>query len=409
MKCRHCQTPLQHVFVDLGTAPPSNAYLTADQLAQDEPYYPLKVFACETCWLVQIDEFEHHSALFDEQYAYFSSYSSSWLKHAESYVNMISKRLTLHSESLVVEVASNDGYLLQYFQQQQIPCLGIEPTASTAGAARDKGIDVIERFFGAELANELCVAGRQADLLVGNNVIAHVPDINDFVQGLKQLLKPDGVITLEFPHLLHLVEQRQFDTIYHEHFSYLSLGTLKRIFEAYGLSIFDVEKLSTHGGSLRVYSQHSDGPHAITPSVASVLDDETAAGVSSLQFYSDFQPCVARIRDDLCEFLQQAKADGRRVAAYGAAAKGNTLLNFADINVDLISYVVDRNPAKQGKFMPGNRIPIVEEQVLRQLEPDYLLILPWNLKDEITEQLAYAAEWGCQFFTAIPRLREFKP
>ena len=404
MKCRHCAAPVTLPLVDLGTAPPSNAYLSAAALHAPERWYPLRVLVCENCWLVQTEDFAEAHELFDANYAYFSSFSSSWLAHAQAYVEAMVQRFTLGAHSQVVEIAANDGYLLQYVAQRGIPCLGVEPTASTAAAARAKGITVVERFFGVALAQELVAQGHSADLIAANNVLAHVPDINDFVAGFAALLKPAGVATFEFPHLLPLVQQCQFDTLYHEHFSYLSLTAVQRIFAANGLAVFDVQELPTHGGSLRVLAQRSDAatPRATEPAVAALLARETAAGVCSADFYSDFQLQPLRIKRELLSFLLDAQACGRKVAAYGAAAKGNTLLNFAGVRADLLPYVVDKNPAKQGQFLPGSRIPIVDEAHLRADRPDVVLILPWNLKDEVTAQLAYVREWGGQLAVAVP-------
>ncbi|MFT6915517.1 MAG: SAM-dependent methyltransferase [Motiliproteus sp.] len=404
MKCRHCHTPLQHPFLDLGSAPHSNGFLTEQQRQQPEPYFPLRLHVCDTCWLVQTEDFAAADQLFTQDYAYFSSFSSSWLKHAADYSAMITERLNLDQHSLVVELASNDGYLLKNFVAANIPCLGIEPTASTAAAAEALGVPVLREFFGEALGRQLAQEGKQADLIAGNNVIAHVPDINDFVRGMARLLKHDGVITLEFPHLLQLVQQCQFDTIYHEHFSYLSLGTLKRIFEAQDLCIFDVEQLSTHGGSLRIYGQHRSAMRPSTAAVASILDLETTAGMNSLQFYSGFQSSVDRIKKDLCQFLKQAKDDGKTVAAYGAAAKGNTLFNYCGIESDLIEYVVDQSPHKQGKYLPGSHIQIFSPEQIKATQPDYVVILPWNIQQEIMEQLSYITDWSGLFVTAIPSL-----
>jgi 2-polyprenyl-3-methyl-5-hydroxy-6-metoxy-1,4-benzoquinol methylase len=355
--------------------------------------------------LVQTEDFLEREHLFTNDYAYFSSISSTWLAHAEAYVTKVIGRLGLAAQSLVVEVAANDGYLLQYVQKAGIPCLGIEPTASTAAAARAKGIPIIERFFGKALAEELAQAGKAADLMVANNVLAHVPDINDFVSGFALLLKPQGVATFEFPHLLRMVEGCQFDTAYHEHYSYLSLTTVTRIFAANGLMVFDVEELPTHGGSLRVHAQRSDtGRQALRPAVTELLAREAAAGVTTAAFYQGFQELAERVKNDLLRFLLDAKHEGKRVAAYGAAAKGNTLLNFAGIRPDLLPYVVDKNPAKQGKYLPGSRIPIVAEAQLAADRPHYVLILPWNLRDEVMGQLTYLRQWDGRFVTVVPRL-----
>ena len=404
MKCRHCAAPVTLPLADLGTAPPSNAYLSAEALHQPERWYPLRVLVCESCWLVQTEDFAQAHDLFDAEYAYFSSYSSSWLAHAQSYVEAMVQRFALDAHSQVVEIAANDGYLLQYVAERGIPCLGIEPTASTAAAARARGIPVVERFFGVALAQELLAQGHRADLMAANNVLAHVPDINDFVAGFATLLQPTGVATFEFPHLLQLVQQCQFDTLYHEHFSYLSLTAVQRIFAANGLAVFDVQDLPTHGGSLRVFAQRSDAaaPRPTEPAVAALLAREAEAGMCSTHFYADFQLQALRIKRELLSFLIDAQARGRKLAAYGAAAKGNTLLNFAGVRPDLLLYVVDKNPAKQGKFLPGSRIPIVDEAHLRADRPDVVLILPWNLKDEVAAQLAYVREWGGQLAVAVP-------
>lgn len=405
MKCRHCAQDLRLPFLDLGSAPPSNAYLSEAALHGPETWYPLRLLVCEACWLVQTEDHAGREQLFDADYAYFSSYSSSWLAHARTYVQAMRERLGLSAQSCVVEVAANDGYLLQYVREAGVPCYGIEPTASTAAAARAKGIEIVERFFGVALARELAAAGRQADLTAANNVLAHVPDINDFVGGFAVLLKAQGVATFEFPHLLRMVQECQFDTAYHEHYSYLSLTAVQRIFAANGLQVFDVEELPTHGGSLRVYAQRSDvGRRAVTPAVAALLAREQAAGMTTPAFYAGFQQEAERIKRELLEFLLQAKREGLKVGAYGAAAKGNTLMNFAGVRPDLLPYVVDLNPAKQGKYMPGSRIPIVSEDHLRRDRPDRVLILPWNLRTEITAQLAYIRAWGGRFVTAVPRL-----
>lgn len=405
MKCRHCQAELSLPFVDLGTAPPSNAYLTAAQLAAPEKWYPLRVFTCTTCWLVQTEDYAHHAELFASDYAYFSSFSTSWLRHSEAYVEQMVQRFGLGAASRVIEVAANDGYLLQYVKARGIPCLGIEPTASTAQAARDKGIETREAFFGVALGAALAAEGWSADLTAANNVLAHVPDINDFVGGFARVLKPEGVATFEFPHLLRLVADAQFDTIYHEHFSYLSLTAVQRIFEHNGLAVFDVEEIATHGGSLRVYAQRADtGRRESAPTVAALLQREQAAGVATRAYYDGFQPRAERVKDDLLRFLLDAKRDGKKVMAYGAAAKGNTLLNFAGVRADLLGCAIDLNPAKQGKFMPGSRIPIVARQVLEAGRPDFVLILPWNLKTEVMQQLAFVRDWGGRFVTAVPSL-----
>lgn len=405
MNCRHCGSPLRLPFLDLGSAPPSNAYLTEADLRAPETWYPLRLLVCEECWLVQTEDHAGREDLFTRDYAYFSSFSTSWLEHARQYLKMMVDRFGLNSSSRVVEVAANDGYLLQYVQAAGIPCYGVEPTAGTAAAAREKGIEIIERFFGIELADELVMAGRQADLIAANNVLAHVPDINDFTAGFARLLKPDGVATFEFPHLLRMVQENQFDTVYHEHYSYLSLTTVERVFQANGLQVFDVEELPTHGGSLRVFAQRADtGRLPVSEQVAGLLQLEAAEGMNTAAFYQGFQRCAEQVKDGLLAFLLEAGQQGLKVAAYGAAAKGNTLLNFAGVRPDLLSYVVDKNPAKQGKFLPGSRIPIVSEELLKTDKPNRILILPWNLKDEITEQLSYAGEWDGRFVTAVPTL-----
>lgn len=406
MKCRHCGSELRLPFLDLGSAPPSNAYLTESGLRAPETWFPLRLLVCESCWLVQTEEHAGREALFTDDYAYFSSFSSSWLAHAERYVRAMVGRFNLNSGSRVVEVAANDGYLLQYVQANGIPCYGIEPTASTARAARKKGIEIVERFFGVELADELARADRRADLIAANNVLAHVPDINDFVSGFTRLLKPGGVATFEFPHLLRMVRENQFDTAYHEHYSYLSLTAAEHIFARCGLMVFDVEELPTHGGSLRVFAQRSDsGQQAVSPAVSVLRKAEADAGMTSMAFYSGFQSRAEKVKDDLLTFLIDAKRQGLKVGAYGAAAKGNTLLNFAGVRPDLLPYVVDKNPAKQGKYMPGSRIPIVDEAHLRAHKPDRILILPWNLRQEVMAQLAYVREWGGRFVTAVPDIK----
>ena len=406
MKCRHCQTPLTRTFADLGSAPPSNAYLTKEALKAPEQHFPLRVLVCDNCFLVQTEDFAAFDELFDDNYAYFSSYSDSWLKHSERYVADMVERFDLGPNSMVAEIAANDGYLLQFVKAREIACYGVEPTASTAAAARDKGIEIVEEFFGESLGAKLARAGKAADLIAANNVLAHVPDINDFVSGFTALLKPDGVATFEFPHLAELIVHNQFDTIYHEHFSYLSLGTVRRIFEANGLKVFDVEKLQTHGGSLRVFAQRADSDSRDeTGAVASLKAEEQAMELDQIEGYQGFQKRTEKAKDDFLRFLINQHGEGRRVAAYGAAAKGNTFLNYAGVRGDLISFVVDRNLEKQGKFMPGSRIPIVEEARLKQHRPEFIVILPWNLADEISDQLSYARDWGAQFVRAIPEVK----
>jgi SAM-dependent methyltransferase len=406
MKCRHCGAPLALTLVDLGSAPPSNAYLTAASLDRPERWYPLRVLVCERCWLVQTQDFAGAHELFDGEYAYFSSFSSTWVEHARRYVDAMTARVSLDGSSMVVEVASNDGYLLQHAKVRGIPCLGIEPTASTAASARAKGIEVVEEFFGEALGRRLASEGRVADLTAANNVLAHVPDINDFLRGFMAILKPAGVATFEFPHLLRLLDGLQFDTIYHEHFSYLSMLAVDRMMRAAGLEPFAVEELPTHGGSLRVFAQRADTrARGADGSVDALLERERAAGLASAAPYAGFQAKAERIRDDLVTYLIGAKRAGRMVAAYGAAAKGNTLLNFAGVRPDLVRYVVDRNPAKQGKFMPGSRIPIVGSDRLAKERPDDLLVLPWNLLDEVRAENSALADAGTRFVVAVPRMK----
>lgn len=406
MKCRHCGNALELPFIDLGSAPPSNAYLTEAALRTPEKWYPLQVRVCTDCWLVQTEDYAHFADLFAADYAYFSSFSTTWLEHAERYVAAMVERFDLNSASTVMEVAANDGYLLQYVKARGIPCLGIEPTASTAAVAREKGIEVVEEFFGVRLAERLRMQGRTADLMTANNVLAHVPDINDFVAGFARLLTPHGVATFEFPSLQRLVQENQFDTIYHEHFSYLSLTTVVRIFASNGLVVFDVEDLPTHGGSLRVYAQRQDtGKRERGERVDATLRREADAGLTERAFYAGFQARAEQVKDELVAFLIDAKRAGKRVAAYGAAAKGNTLLNFAGVRPDLVSFVVDRNPAKQGKYLPGSRIPIAAEERLMRERPDYVVILPWNLRQELVVQLDYVRAWGGRFVTAVPSLQ----
>ncbi len=405
MKCRHCAAPLELTFVDLGASPPSNAYLTPQTLRAPEKWFPLRVLVCQSCWLVQTEDYAGAEELFDADYAYFSGFSTSWLAHCERYVVEMAARFKLDATSHVVEVAANDGSLLQYVKARGIPCTGIEPTASTAAAARAKGIPIVEAFFGTSLAQALAAEGRHADLMVANNVLAHVPDINDFVAGFAMLLKPQGVATFEFPHLMRLIAENQFDTIYHEHFSYLSLGVVERIFAAAGLAVFDVEELPTHGGSLRVYAQHRDnGCWPRSERLDALLRREVEFGLCEAATYAGFQARADKVKNDFLTFLLRAKREGKKLAAYGAAAKGNTLLNYAGVRPDLIPFVVDRNPAKQGKYLPGSRIPIVGEERIKETRPDYIVILPWNLREEVMQQLDYARAWGARFVTAVPTL-----
>jgi len=405
MNCRFCKSPLKTVFIDLINSPPSNAFLTAEQLNEPEVFFPLNIFVCEKCFLVQVDEYKKSADTFDSNYAYFSSYSKTWLEHCKNYTDMMTKRFDINPKSLVVEVASNDGYLLQFFKDKGIPVLGVEPTSNTAKVAIGKGIETIEKFFGVSLAKELSKR-KKADLMVGNNVLAHVPDINDFVEGFKILLGRTGVITFEFPHLMQLVENNQFDTIYHEHYSYLSFLTVNRIFDKHGLEIFDVEEIPTHGGSLRVFVKHKeDKTKEISDNVSILVEKEKSKGMDGIKYYSGFQEKADKVKYDLLTFLLEQKAKGKTVAAYGAAAKGNTLLNYCGIKKDLISFVVDASPHKQGLFLPASHIPVVKEDMLRKTKPDFIIILPWNLKAEITEQLKYVKTWGCGFVIPIPKLQ----
>ena len=405
MNCRHCKHELTHVFCDLQTCPPSNAMVNPAMVNYPETYFPLKVFVCEKCWLVQVDELEKADAIFNSDYTYFSSYSTSWLQHAKEYVEYMTNRFGLDKNSLVVEVASNDGYLLQYFKQKNIPVLGVEPTANTAKVALEKGIENIVDFFGSNLAiNNL---EGKADLILGNNVLAHVPDINDFVKGVKIALKHNGVNTFEFPHLLQLVKHNQFDTIYHEHFSYLSLTNLVSVFEKQGLEIFDVQELKTHGGSLRIFAKHKeDNSKRIELSVAAMLLKEEEIGMKTLAYYQNFQEKVEKIKYDFIAFLIEQKRIGKTIIGYGAAAKGNTLLNYCGIKGnDLIDFVVDASPYKQNKLLPGSRIPVYNKEKIEAYKPDFVIIFPWNLKDEVMNQLAYINEWGGKFVIAIPNLQ----
>lgn len=404
MKCRHCATPLHQTLVDLGTAPPSNAYLAEQDLTRPEAYYPLKVRVCHACWLVQTEDYTQADELFTKDYAYFSSTSASWLAHAARYSEMMTRRLGLTSQSLVIELASNDGYLLKNFLAAGIPCLGIEPTASTADAAQALGIPVLREFFGEALGRRLHGNGQLADLIVGNNVYAHVPDINDFTRGMKAALKPGGTITLEFPHLLRLIAHTQFDTIYHEHYSYLSLYTVSRIFAACGLRVTDVEELPTHGGSLRIYGCHADDERADGDAVARILQAEQMNGLQGPETYQAFQARVDQIKNNFIDFLIQQRRAGKAVAAYGAAAKGNTLLNYAGIRPDLLPLVCDAAAYKQGKFLPGSRIPIYAPDKLKEARPDYVVVFPWNIVEEVINQNEYIRGWGGKFVTAVPML-----
>lgn len=405
MQCRFCKTELTDIFIDLVNSPASNSYLSAGQLNEPEVFFPLKVYTCHNCFLVQVDEYKKSDAIFNSEYAYFSSYSTSWLKHAKNYVDMMIGRFGYNPSSLVIEVASNDGYLLQYFVQQNVPVLGVEPTANTAAAAKEKGVESVVDFFGVRLAKQLAQESKKADLLLGNNVLAHVPDIIDFVGGMKVILKEDGVITMEFPHVMQLVNNNQFDTIYHEHFSYLSFYTVKQIFESQGLEMFDVQEIPTHGGSLRIFAKHKeDTTKEISVNVQALLNKEIAQGINNLAYYDNFQQKALKVKLDITDFLIIQKRAGKKVAAYGAAAKGNTLLNYCGIKSDLIDFVVDANPHKQNKFLPASHIPVMNEDYLKAQQPDFVIILPWNLRDEITAQLAYIRNWGGKFVIPIPQL-----
>ncbi len=409
MKCRNCLSEVELSFLDLGSSPPSNSYLTIEQLQGPEKYYPLRVKVCENCWLVQTEDFARREEFFTPEYAYFSSFSKTWLEHSKKYVEEMIKRFELNELSHVIEVASNDGYLLQFVKENAIPCLGIEPSKSTADVSSEKGIPTLCEFFGSRLGVDLARKGKKADLMIANNVLAHVPDTNDFLTGFFALLKDNGVATFEFPHLMRLVEKRQFDTVYHEHYSYLSLISIQDIFKRNGLEVFDVEEISTHGGSVRIFAQKENiGNHKVSQRLLELIEKEKNLGISSKKYYEGFQNHVEKLKDDLLLFLLDAKRKGKKVAAYGAAAKGNTFINFSGIRSDLINFVVDKNPNKQQKYMPGSRIPIVEESMILEIRPDYLIILPWNLRDEISEQLNYTKDWGCHFVVAIPELEVFK-
>jgi SAM-dependent methyltransferase len=407
VKCRHCGAALQHTFLDLGFTPPSNAYLTAEDLVTPEKYYPLKIKVCDQCWLVQTEDYTQADALFSPEYAYLSSTSTGWLAHAAKYAEKMTQQLQLTQSSFVIEVASNDGYLLKNFVAAGIPCLGIEPTARTAAAAEAQGIPVMREFFGEQLGEQLAGEGRQADLIAGNNVYAHVPDINDFTRGIRAALKPGGTITLEFPHLMRLIEHTQFDTVYHEHFSYLSLYTVNRIFAAAGLHVWDIEELPTHGGSLRVYGCHAKDARKTKPAVNAMLAEEEQRGLQTLAVYQSFQASANRVKNDLLAFLIEQERAGKEVAAYGAAAKGNTLMNYAGVKSDLVSFVCDAAASKQGKFMPGSHVPILAPEELQQRKPDYILILPWNIADEVVKSNEFVREWGGKFVVAVPSLRIF--
>ncbi|HEY0329470.1 MAG TPA: class I SAM-dependent methyltransferase [Rhodopseudomonas sp.] len=405
MKCRHCQTELQHVFLDLGHAPPSNAYLSEQALHAPEVTFPLKLFVCDHCWLVQTEDYARADVLFTSDYAYFSSTSAGWLAHAKAYCEKITRKLALNADSFVIEVASNDGYLLKNFVAAGIPCLGIEPTASTADAAERIGVPVLREFFGTATATALAKQGRTADLICGNNVYAHVPDINDFTHGLRIALKQGGTINLEFPHLKNLIAQNQFDTVYHEHFSYLSLIAVDRIFKAAGLRIFDLEALPTHGGSLRVYGCHADDPRPTADAVFAMLAEEQAFGLQDLAVYRNFQQRADKVKNDFLAFLIEQKRAGKTLAAYGAAAKGNTLMNYAGLKRDLIAFVCDAAQSKQNRFMPGSHIPICHPAELARHKPDWIVILPWNIAAEVAQQQKDAKSWGGRFVVAVPEIK----
>ena len=403
MKCRFCFSEVDFEFLDLDNSPLSNSLLTKKQLDLSEDYYPLKILVCKECFLVQVEENINSEIIFCNDYVYFSSYSSSWLTHCKQYVQMIIKRLKLTNDSKIIEIASNDGYLLQYFIKQNIPVIGIEPTDSTADAAMKKGINTIKKFFNIELAKSFIEKNIQANLIICNNVFAHVPDINNFVEGLKILLAEKGTITLEFPHLLNLINKTQFDTIYHEHYSYFSCITAKMIFQKHGLEIYDVDEIPTHGGSLRLYVKHiDDHTNSISNSVFKLLEKEVKNGMDQINFYMGFQEKVNLLKNRILSFLNNKKSDNKLIAAYGAAAKGNTLLNYCGIKKDLIQFVVDKSPFKINKYLPGSHIPIVSESKIKELKPDFILIFPWNIKNEIMEQLSYIKEWDGKFVTVIP-------
>lgn len=399
---------MNDVFIDLVNSPASNSFLTTEQLNEPEVYFPLKVYTCSNCFLVQIAEYKKSDQIFNDGYVYFSSYSTSWLAHAKQYTENMIDRFGISQSSQVIEIASNDGYLLQYFKEKNIPVLGIEPTSNTAEVARKKGIESITEFFGKELAAELVSRGKKADLLLGNNVLAHVPDIVDFVGGMKIVLKDAGVITMEFPHLVQLIDNNQFDTIYHEHFSYLSFFTVEQIFRSQGLTLFDVEELPTHGGSLRIYAKHQeDSSKPVSENVGLMLEKEKAKGINTLAYYEDFQKKALQVKLGFTRFLSQQKLQDKKIAGYGAAAKGNTLLNYCGTTNDQIDYVVDANPHKQNKWLPGSHIHVVDEEFMKENRPDFIIIFPWNLKDEIMKHLDYTSEWGAKFVVPIPELKIF--
>jgi len=403
--CRYCGSELNQNFVDLGMSPLSNSYLNAEQINQKEPFYPLHVFVCNNCLLVQLEEFESPQNIFTN-YAYFSSYSKTWLDHAQEYVNMMISRFGFDEKSQIIEIASNDGYLLQYFKEKKIPILGIEPAVNVGEVAEKKGIPTIFKFFGTETAKKLVNLDKKADLLLGNNVLAHVPNLNDFVKGLKILLKPNGVITMEFPHLLQLIQQNQFDTIYHEHFSYFSFLVVQKIFSSHQLTIFDVDEIPTHGGSLRIYAKHEENQELkVSENILKLIKKEYEFGLDKIITYSNFQKKVELLKQQICKFFISIKKEGKTIIGYGAPAKGNTLLNYCEIGNEVINYTVDKNPHKQGLFLPGTHIPIESPEKIKITKPDYILILPWNLKDEIIQQINFIREWSGKFVTVIPKVK----
>ena len=404
VKCRFCGTKLSQNFADLGMSPLSNSYLNSEQINQKESFFPLHVFVCDNCLLVQLEEFESPKKIFSD-YAYFSSYSKTWLNHAKDYVEMISSRFGITEKSNVIEIASNDGYLLQYFKKKNIPVLGIEPAKNVAKVANEKGIPTITKFFGKNIAKKLSESKKQADLLIGNNVLAHVPDLNDFISGLKILLKSGGIITLEFPHLLQLIKYNQFDTIYHEHFSYFSLIVLQKIFIFHKLTIFDVEEILTHGGSLRIFIKHEDQKPGISDNIIKLINKEKEFGLDNIITYSNFQKKIEELKENIIIFFNSAKNDNKTMIAFGAPAKGNTLLNFCKIGIEFLDYVVDNNPHKQGLYLPGTHISIKNPQKIRETKPDYVIILPWNLKNEIIEQTSFISDWGGKHVILIPEVK----
>lgn len=408
MTCRFCSNKLTHEFIDLVNSPASNSFLIKEQLNKPEISYPLKVYVCDRCFLVQIDEYQKSNEIFNDEYVYFSSYSKSWLEHAKDYVDLMVSRFKIHENSTVIEIASNDGYLLQFFKKRNIPVLGIEPTKNTADIAISKGIDTMIDFFSTSLSQSIVDEGIKADLILGNNVLAHVPDVVDFVNGMKILLNENGVITMEFPHLMQLIDNNQFDTIYHEHYSYFSFYVVKNIFESIGLEIFHVDEISTHGGSLRIYAKHKDdNSKFVTKEVNNLIEREISQGICDSKYYDGFQLRAEIVKLDFLSFLIEKKREGKKVVGYGAAAKGNTLINYCGIKNDLISFVSDANPNKQNKFLPSSHIPVYSEEKIIDEKPDFIIIFPWNLKNEILYQLKYAKEWGAKFVTVIPKLEIF--